>query len=471
MKALSAQELAEILGVEVTRGDPQVMVGSGVSTDSRKLPEGCAFFALKGERFDGDKFASEALAAGATVAVVNQWLGGEVPTGKAVIEVKDVLRCLQRLACWWRRQLDAIDPTRPPMPVVAITGSNGKTSTKDFTKAVLARKFKVCANEGNLNNHIGVPLSVLSCTEEHTAAVWEMGMNHAGEISPLCQIAQPNLGIITNIGTAHIENLGTRDMIAEEKGMLARALPKEGILFVPAICEYNNYFRERTKALMVSVGNGRGLVRAEEPVFETDCTIFKLVIDGVGYAQVVLPIPGRHMITNALLAAAVGWKLGIEVEEIAAGLSEAKLSGGRLRRYLSGGVLVIDDSYNANPESMIAAIETLEDLPLGAGGRKFIVLGHMAELGRHAEQAHERVGKVAAERGLEVVAVGEGAEGIAKGANHAQYFKNFDEASRWLKSEVRDGDVVLFKGSRAAAVETLMNAAFAQSGEPELKAH
>ena len=459
MKTLTAQELAEILGAEVN-GDPQALATAGVSTDTRSLEAGCAFFALRGENFDGDQFATDALQQGAGVVVVHEWQGGEIPTGKAVIEVKKTLRALQKLACWWRRQLEE---RYPSMPVVGITGSNGKTSTKDFTAAVLGRKFKVSATRGNLNNHIGVPLSVLSTNEEHTAAVWEMGMNHAGEIAPLCEIAKPRYGIITNIGTAHIENLGTRDMIAEEKGSLARALPKDGILFLPAICEYNRYFRERTPAAIVSVGNGRGLVRAEEPVFESDRTIFKLIIDGVGSSEVVLPVAGRHMVTNALLAAGVGWKLGIGIEEIAAGLSESVLSGGRLRRYLSGGVQVVDDSYNANPESMLAAIETLEDLPLEGGGRKFIVLGQMAELGRHAEEAHLKIGQAAAEHGLNVLAVGEGAAGIAEGAGSAPHIQDFDEATSWLQSEVSEGDVVLFKGSRAAAVETLMNSAFPQT--------
>lgn len=459
MKTLNAQELAGILGAAVI-GDAQACVSGGVGTDTRKLAEGCAFFALSGERFDGDSFAAEALGAGASVAVVHEWQGGEVPAGKAVIQVRKTLSALQKLACWWRRQLDQIDPTRSPVPVVAITGSNGKTSTKDFTRAVLARKFRVCSTQGNLNNHIGVPLSVLSATEQDSAAVWELGMNHAGEIAPLCEIAKPCYGIITNIGSAHIENLGSRDMIAEEKGSLARALPADGILFVPAICEYNSYFRERTKAQMISVGNGRGLVRAEKPVFEMDRIIFQLIIDGVGSQEVVLPVAGRHMVTNALLAAAVGWKLGVQIDEIAAGLCESALSGGRLGSYHSGGVHVFDDSYNANPESMLAAIETLMDYPHDAGSRKFMVMGHMAELGRYATEAHLKIGKAAAESGLRVLAVGDGAEGIAEGAGSAPFFKDYDEAAAWLTKEVSDGDVVLFKGSRAAAVDTLMKQVF-----------
>ena len=451
MNPLTAQQLADVLGVPLAAGDGAAWVSGGVSTDTRALPEGSAFFALRGENFNGDRFASAALANGASVAVVHEW-DGEVPDGKAVIAVPDTLRALQRLACWWRKQLD--------LPVVAITGSNGKTSTKDFTAAVLAQKFEVSATRGNLNNHIGVPLTVLATTREHTAAVWEMGMNHSGEIAPLCEIARPKYGIITNIGTAHIEFLETREAIANEKGMLARALPADGILFMPATCDFREYLRNRTRATMVAVGNGRGLVRAENVRCGVDGTAFTLVIEGAAPAEVVLTVPGRHMVTNALLAAGVGWKLGISPAEIAAGLSAATLTGGRLGRYESKGVTVIDDTYNANPESMAAAIETLADTPVISGARRIIVLGRMGELGAHAPAAHHRTGALAAERKLTVVAVGEGAEEIAEGANDAPFFSDYAEAAEWLAREAKPGDVVLFKGSRTATVERLMHAAF-----------
>jgi UDP-N-acetylmuramoyl-tripeptide--D-alanyl-D-alanine ligase len=451
MKTISAQQLSEILGFPVAAGSGDVLVSGGVSTDTRKLPRGSAFFALRGENFNGDIFAAKALADGASVAVVQSW-DGELPAGTAVIVVSDSLLALQRLACWWRKQLD--------IPVVGITGSNGKTSTKDFTAAVLSRKFRVSATLGNLNNHIGVPLTVLSTTSEHTAAVWEMGMNHSGEIAPLCEIARPKYGIITNIGTAHIEFLKTREAIAEEKGMLARALPADGILFLPATCDFRDYLRERTKAHMIAVGNGRGLVRAENLRFGADGTAFTLVIEGEEPVEVTLAVPGRHMVTNALLAAGAGWKLGITPREIAAGLSDALLTGGRLGRYDYHGTTVIDDTYNANPESMAAAIETLADTPVLNGARRIIVLGRMGELGPHAPAAHLRTGALAAERDLTVVAVGEGSEGIAEGANNSPHFPDLDQAAAWLAREVKPGDVVLFKGSRSATVERVMNAAF-----------
>lgn len=451
MKPIAVQQLAEILGVPLAAGNGDVMVTGGVSTDTRTLPAGCAFFALRGENFDGDAFAEKALTAGAAVVIVHKW-SGEVSANGAVIVVEDTLRSLQRLACWWRRQLD--------LPVVAITGSNGKTSTKDFTTAVLARKFNVSATRGNLNNHIGLPLTILSTTLDHTAAVWEMGMNHSGEIAPLCEIARPKYGIITNIGTAHIEFLGTREAIAEEKGMLARALPADGILYLPATCDFRDYLRQRTKANMIAVGNGRGMVRAENLKPGADGTEFTLVIEGEEPAEVSLPVPGRHMVNNALLAAAAGWKLGISPAEIAAGLSISVLTGGRLCRYEYQGATVIDDTYNANPESMAAAIETLADTPVENGARRIIVLGRMGELGANAPAAHLRTGALAAERHLTVIAVGEGAEGIAEGANHAPHFKDLDLAAEWLSHEVKPGDVVLFKGSRTATVERVMHAAF-----------
>ena len=451
MKPISAQQLADILGMPLAAGSGDVVVSAGVSTDTRKLRQGCAFFALRGENFNGDLFASKALEGGASVAIVQYW-EGNAPPNTAVVVVPDTLLALQRLACWWRKQL--------VIPVVGITGSNGKTSTKDLTAAVLSQKYRVSATLGNLNNHIGVPLTVLATTQEHTAAVWEMGMNHAGEIAPLCEIARPKYGIITNIGTAHIEFLKTREAIAEEKGMLARALPADGFLFLPATCDFNDYLRQRTKANMISVGNGRGLVRAENLRFEADGTSFTLVIEGQEPAEVALPVPGRHMVTNALLAAGVAWKLGISPTEIAVGLSSSSLTGGRLGRYIHGGITVIDDTYNANPESMAAAIETLADTPIPAGSQRFIVLGRMGELGPHAPAAHLQTGALAVERNLTVIAVGEGAEGIAKGARNAPHFPSFDEAALWLKKEVKSGDVVLFKGSRTATIERVMHAAF-----------
>ncbi len=449
MKPLDAGTLAEATGGELVAGDGAIEAGR-VSTDTRAIGRGDLFVALRGERFDGNDFAAQAAEAGATVLMVERW-EGEAPVGVAVVRVTDGLLALQRLAHWHRSRLD--------LPVIGITGSNGKTSTKDFARAVLSRRGPVLATKGNLNNHIGVPLTVLSIDDTHTAAVVEMGMNHPGEIAPLCEIAIPRFGIITNIGTAHIENLGSREGIAEEKGALARALPEDGVLFVPAGCDFFNYFKSRTKARVVPVGNGRGLVRAEDLHQADGRTRFSLVIEDRAAAEVDLPVVGRHMVKNALLAAGCGWVLGMDPEEIAAGLSAAELTGGRLRQYSSGGVIVFDDTYNANPESMAAAIETLAETPLPNGGRRYAVLGPMGELGTHGPDAHRRVGRIAAEAGVIVIAVGEAAAGIAEGAGGADLITDPAEAAAEISRRAMPGDAVLFKASRSAAMEKVMNQA------------
>lgn len=451
MNPIDASTLARHAGGELAAGRGGVLANA-VSTDTRSIPAGSVFFALRGERFDANDFAAAAIAAGASIVVVERW-DGACPDHAAVIKVADSLSALQRFAACYRRQRE--------LPVVGITGSNGKTSTKDFTAAVLGRAYSVCATRGNLNNHIGVPLSVLSLEDHHGAAVIEMGMNHAGEIAPLCEIAKPNLGIITNIGTAHIEFLGSREAIAEEKGALARFLREDGALFVTAGCDFHDYFKRRTKARVITVGNGRGVVRAENLQQEDGRSTFTLVIDGAPSARVELPVTGRHMVNNALLAAAAGWFLGMAPEELAAGLSSTVLTSGRMRRFTSGGITIFDDTYNANPESMAAAIDTLAETPVRNGsGRRFVVLGRMGELGTHAAEAHLKVGRLAADRGLVVVTVGEGAEGIAEGAGNAEHFTDGSAAAAWLAGHTKPGDAVLFKASRSAAIERVMHQAF-----------
>lgn len=447
---LSALEISEILDAPIVAGS-SAAVAEGVFTDTRNPLAGALFIALRGENFNGDQFAKKAMEMGASVALVQDWTGANVGENQAVIQVKDALFALQRLAHWWRSQLD--------IPVICITGSNGKTSTKDFTTAVLSQAFSVNATKGNLNNHIGLPLTVLSTTKEHTAAVFEIGMNHSGELAPLCEIARPKYGIITNIGSAHIEFMGTREAIGEEKGTLARYLPEDGLLFTPAGCDFNEYFMARTRARLIPVGNGRGLVRAENLCPEPNGTRFTLAIEGGGSAEVSLPVVGKHMVTNALLAAAVGWKLGIPVEKIAAGLSSTKLTSGRMRCIEFAGITLFDDTYNANPESMAAAIETLAETAVPVGAKRVIVLGKMGELGSHAASAHLKVGEHAAAKGLTLIAVGEGAEGIAKGGS-APHFTDIQQASEWLLENTRSGDVVLFKGSRTAAIEKVLQTAF-----------
>jgi len=458
MKPLTITEIVSATGGELIGTDAGQLVDS-ISTDTRSLPAGCLFVALHGDNFDGHNFAISAAENGAGCLMLDALPEDGSEVGVPVVLVKDTLYGLQRLAKWYREQLD--------IRVIGITGSNGKTSTKDFTASVISRKFKVNATKGNLNNHIGLPLSVLSCEEDDQVAVFEMGMNHAGEIAPLCDIAVPEIGIITNVGTAHIEFLGSREGIAEEKGALARALPAHGTLIVPASCDFVEYMIERTHAKVMVAGNGRGIVRAEELKATETGTSFNLCIDGYEDVPVELAVSGKHMVSNALLAAAAGHALGINAEEIGRGLNQTTLTTGRLRRYVSRGITVIDDTYNANPDSVIAAIETLADFPVSGGARRVVVLGMMAELGPHADAEHLRVGKLAAEKNLQVVSVGAAAAKIFQGAEEvnatAKQFEDADAAATWLMENCREGDNVLFKGSRMAGMEKVMNQAFPQN--------
>lgn len=457
MKPITVNEIVSATGGELVSAaaEGEVTVTS-VSTDTRTLSHGSLFVALRGDHFDGNSFAVTAVEAGAACLMLDELPANGGELGVPVVLVQDTLLALQRLAMWYRQQLD--------IRVIGITGSNGKTSTKDFMASVIAQKFKVNATKGNLNNHIGLPLSVLSTEEDDEVCVWEMGMNHAGEIAPLCQISEPDIGIITNIGTAHIEFLKTREGIAEEKSALARALPEQGTLILPASCDFVDYLMERTKAKVVIAGNCRGAVRAEDLRITETGSAFKLCIDQQAEVPVELNVGGKHMVNNALLAAAAGHALGMSSSEIAAGLSQTQLSGGRLQKYVSGGVSVIDDTYNANPDSVIAAIDTLVELPVHNGARRLVVLGAMAELGVHSDAEHRRVGKVAAEKNLTVVSVGDGAQKIYEGAievsDDAHQFDDAESAALWIKGFCKEGDSALFKGSRMAGMEKVMNQAF-----------
>lgn len=451
MKAYTLETLAAAMkGTVLQQGDGDTVISSGVSTDTRTLKEGALFFALKGENYDAHHFLDRAFKAAALV--VNQ--PDKVPPGRPAIVVDDVLFGLQRLARWYCQELR--------IPVIAITGSNGKTSTKDLTRSVLAQKFRVNATLGNFNNHIGLPLTVLATEEDHEVGIFELGMNHPGELAPLCEIARPDISIITNVGSAHIENMGSREAIAEEKGTVARALTEQGTLLIPADCEFIEQYRERTAGQLLIVGNGRGVIRAENLDTDVEGSRFDLVIDSLGRIPAQIPVAGKHMVSNALLAAGAGYVMGLSLEEIARGLSVTELTSGRLRQFHYAGIHVIDDTYNANPESVAAALETLASLP--AEGKRTAALGKMAELGTHAEAAYRRIGTLAAEKNLGLVVVGTAAESIATAAREAggeaDFFKQTEEAAAFLKSHTAPGDVVLFKGSRAAAMERVMESTF-----------
>ena len=452
MRALPVSQIAELSGGTLRSGDGSRLVTS-VNTDSRKIAKGEVFVALVGDKFDAHDFIPQVAEAGAAVVIVSrvdaQWL----ELSCAIIEVADTLRALQQLAHGYRLLHDPL--------VVAITGSNGKTSTKDFTRAVLSKKFKVCATVGNLNNHIGVPLSILRLGEQDDCCLLEMGMNHHGEIKVLTDIAEPDAGIITNIGVAHIEHLSSREGIAQEKGTLAEAVPAGGWVVLNANDDFTTSIASRTKATVVTAGLGRGEVSATDLKREADGTTFTLDFRGEKVAT-YLPIPGEHMVGNAALAAATGWKLGISPSDIGAAIREVKLTGGRLETKHVGGVTFLDDSYNANPDSMRAGLRTL--VALNGSGRRIAVLGRMGELGVHATTEHQSLGTFAAEMNLAALfTVGNEADLITTAASThcssliTHHFPTHADCAAHLRSFLREGDTVLLKGSRSAGMEKVLS--------------
>ena len=450
MNPLPLETMAAFAGGTLTRG--QGRVAHAVSTDSRSIEPGALFVALHGENFDGHLYVGAAAKRGAVGAIVERgFRPGEDCSELPLIAVDDTLGGYQRLAAAYRRSLR--------LRVVGITGSNGKTSTKDFVAAVLSHGYRVLKTEGNFNNHVGVPRMLLRAGERDEIAVLEMGMNHAGEIAPLAAMAAPEVGIVTNIGTAHLEYLGSRDAIAQEKGELAAAIPADGLVVLAAEDEFTPTIARRCAAPVRLVGFAAGDIRAENFTEDLNGSRFEVVDRDGGRASASLPVPGRHMVQNSLFAFAVGLHFGISLTDGAAALRDVALTKGRLQRRDVAGLSFLDDTYNANPESMIAALETLARIPVA--GRRIAVLGRMGELGPEAPSGHRRVGDAAARLGLDyLVCVGAEARWIAEGAKargltHLAAVEDTREAARCVREFARPDDLTLVKGSRSAAMETL----------------
>ena len=447
MDATALQAIAAACGGVLLCGDGAAVV-TNISKDTRTLRGGDLYWALQGESFDGHNFVAAAAESGAAGAVVSR-VPEDVPAGFALVKVNDTLAALQRLAAWYRDRLTA--------RVVCLTGSNGKTSTKDFAAAVAATKFAVNKTEGNLNNHIGLPLTILSARKSDEVCVWEIGMNHAGEIEPLARLARPDIGIITNIGVAHIEFLGSREAIAQEKGMLGEVLTEGAVMVLPEWDEFTPSLAARTKARVVMAGETAGL-HAENLRPSTHGLDFDLV-RGKERVAAHLPVTGEHMVRNALLAVSAGLELGLSLRECASGLASTKLSARRLACLDVRGITVLDDSYNANPDSMEAALHALRSLP--GGGRRFAVLGRMGELGAYADEGYRRVGRAAAASMDVLIAVGPETDSMAEeaersGAREVRRADDTSSAARLLREFARPGDAVVIKGSRAARMERVL---------------
>lgn len=438
--------LRTLLGAEQRHGDANF---ERVVIDSRAVRPGDLFVALRGENHDGHAFVAQARAAGAVGAVVAEWVDVELPQ----LCVPDTLDALQLMGAAARTQFR--------QPVVAVTGSNGKTTTKQMLAAMFAARGPVLATLGNLNNHIGVPLTLLRLRPEHRTAVIELGANHPGEIALLTRLARPDVGVITQAGDAHLEGFGSREGVARAKGELFAALDG-GVAVINADDAYAGLWRQlAARASMLSFGlNHQADVRAEhlepEPLADAVGTRFVLRTP-TGSAPVHLPMPGRHNVMNALAAAACGIALGMDADVIAAGLGRVEGASGRLSWLRTpDGARVLDDSYNANPTSLRAAMELLAALP----GRRWLVLGGMAELGPDAPRLHREAGAFAKSLGIDrLFTLGALAAHAAQGFGaNAEVFEDVQSLTRALHGALGADTVMLVKGSRSARMERVVAA-------------
>jgi len=433
-------------------GSPETQVHR-VCTDSRQAQAGDLFFALRGARFDGHDYLQQAATKGASAAVAERKRLPAGGCGCPVIAVEDTRKALGRLAARYREDFS--------LPVVAIGGSNGKTTTKELVAAVVRQKFPTLWSEASFNNDIGVPLTLLRLNRSHQAAVLEAGSNHPGELAPLVRMIRPDCGLITCIGREHLEFFGDLGGVVREEGWLAELLPAAGKLFINGDGEWAPRLAERARAQVVRVGLAAGNDwRARD--LHLDKRGVKFVVeaprpDFAGEYRIALL--GRHQVVNALFAIAVGAELGLDREAAARGVADCRPPRMRLELWESGGLSVLDDSYNANADSMEAALQTLQELP--CEGRRVAVLGDMAELGSHSQAAHEEVGRRAAEMGVgQLFAVGTMAPVMARaargaGLNRVFEFADVETAAAAVSSFVKRGDVVLLKASRAARLERI----------------
>lgn len=427
-----------------------------VSTDTRTSANGALFFALPGEQYDGHDFLEQAVAKGAAAIVISK---GELlekykKTGANVVLVEDTLVALQRLANWHRQKFT--------IPVIGITGSNGKTTTKDMVAAVLEEKFSVLKTEENYNNELGLSLTLLKLLPEHKACVLEMGMRGLGEIDALCQIANPTAGIITNIGVTHYELLGSVENIAKAKGELLEHIPASGFALLNGEDAWSHRLSSLCRGKVLFYGfNDQAQIRATNISTSSIKSSFTLEAFDK-QIRIEMPLPGEHNVLNALSAAGVGLQLGLSLTQVARGLAKVKLSAMRLAR-LAGikNTTIINDAYNANPTSTKASLQVLADTK---GGRKIAVLGDMRELGAIEEKSHFQIGEAVVSLGIDyLITVGKLAKHMALGALAAGMPKEcvmaFDEndgAKRFLHKLLVTGDVVLVKGSRAVKMEEIV---------------
>lgn len=462
MLTLTVDRLVEIVGGELIAGHGDTMV-NGLATDSRRVEPGNAFVAFPGEHVDGHEYLVAAIERGARTLVITTMPGAvasqlELAQERdvAVVRVHDSLAAVQALASFHRSRMFC--------PVIGVTGSTGKTTTKDFITNVVSQGFRVVATEGNQNNELGVPLTILRAGADTDVLIVEMAMRGQGEIAELARIAKPTAGLVTNVGTSHIERLGSQEAIARAKGELVEAVASEGRVFLNGDDAFSEHLAALATAQVVSYGLSEACeVRARDVTVDADSKASFTLVTEKGEREVHLAIPGRHNVYNALAAAAVALFLEIPLADIVCGLETSEPGQMRMQTFeTAAGVRVINDAYNANPTSMRAAIETLAEIT--GVGKRVAVLGDMAELGSLTELAHFRIGEEVARLPIDVlVTVGERARRIADGARAEgmddtaiRPCVGTDEATEVLDDVLDPGDVVLVKASRVMGLEKIV---------------
>jgi UDP-N-acetylmuramoyl-tripeptide--D-alanyl-D-alanine ligase len=441
------REAARVVGGELIGEDRPF---GCVSTDSRTLKPGALFVALRGPNFDGTAFVPAAAAQGAIGALVERAAPGALPQ----VRVPDTLRALQGLAKSWRADFT--------LPVVAVAGSNGKTTAKEMTSAILSRMGLCMATHGNLNNHIGVPVTLMRLEPSHRSAVIEMGANAIGDVAGLMRIAQPTVGLITNAGAEHLEGFGNLDGVAQGEGETVSCLAPEGTAIINADDAYAGYWRGISGAKrIVTFGVHHGADFSAKNVFQgiergEFATRFTLICP-LGERAIMLKAGGAHNIGNALAAAAAASAAGASLEDIALGLADFRAVAGRLQlKAGTRGSWIIDDSYNANPSSVRAALEVMRSL----SGATWLVLGDMAELGEVSHDSHAHIGAYARDCGIKrLFAMGPlSSRAVETFGSGGEWFADADSLTRRLQAELSPGVTVLIKGSRINRLERVVQA-------------
>lgn len=421
-----------------------------VSTDTRKIEEGTMFIALKGENFNGNNYALEAFNKGAKIAIVDEvnFDLKDIKEWVALIKVKDTKKALMDLAKFYREKLG--------LKVVGITGSAGKTSTKDLVASVLSHKYKVFKTKGNFNNEIGLPLMILELDSTYDVAILEMGMRGLGQIKELAEIAKPNLGIITNIGISHIEILKTRENILKAKMEITSFFNKDNTLVV---CGNDDFLGTLPSAeyKIIKTGVGENFSIGAKDISLEEFSSKFTVYDGEKEEKFFLDMPGEHNISNLMLGIAIGKELGLSFEDMKKGLKNIGSTSMRLEIIKKDGFSILNDCYNSSPVAVKSAIDVMKNIE---GKRRIAVLGTMRELGHKSEEAHREIGEYAKENGVEkVLAFGDFSENIKEGYGEGctVYYKK-EELIKALLSIICEGDIILVKASRSLKFEEITKA-------------